>query len=317
MDSYREKIANFNYERGLGMYINPYENAEIGVSKGLKANFHTHAGTGKGTCGRNEIDDVLAAYKDAGYDLLTISNHDIFSDVADYQEKHDIILINGYEYSAEPHMLCIGGSTTSTGNHQEAVDACLNQGGFVILCHPNWIRKEYWPWKDIDALKGFTGIEIYNHLIFTMSGSGLATDTWDHILSGGRLAWGFGSDDFHRWHDMGRAWNIIFSPSKSHIDIKSSIANGSFCVSTGLVLNEIKFDGNKLLVHAQFVDSYIKDFEYRFIGYNGALLDVQTGEKATYDFKGNEKYVRVEVRGENGSMLWTQPIYKKDAFQKP
>lgn len=305
-----------DYERGKTMYINPYQNAVIDITSGLKANFHTHAGTGKGTCGHYEIDEVLAAYKDAGYQVLTISNHDLFSDVSDYQEKYDIILINGYEYSAEPHMLCIGGTEICTGEHQEAIDACTSQGGFTILCHPNWIRKEYWPWKDIDALKGFTGIEIYNQVVYRLNGSGLATDTWDHILSQGRLAWGFGSDDFHRWHDLGRAWNMIFSPSKSQTDIKSSIAAGSFYASTGLLLKELIFEDNRLMVHAQFRDSYIKELEYQFIGQGGALLDVQAREKGTYEFQGNENYVRVEVTGENGSRLWTQPIYKKDLFHR-
>lgn len=53
--------------------------------------------------------------------------------------------------------------------HQEAILNCKQQGGFAVLCHPNWQRKEYWPWKDIDALFGYTGIEIYNGLISRLS----------------------------------------------------------------------------------------------------------------------------------------------------
>ncbi len=239
------------------MYINPYQNAEISASKGLKANFHTHAGTGRGTCGHNDIDAVLEAYKDAGYHVLTISNHDLFTDMEEHENNYDLVLINGYEYSQNPHMLCIGGSKICTGRHQQAIDACIDEGGFVILCHPNWIHKEYWPWKDIDSIRGYTGIEIYNHLIYRSSGSGLATDTWDHILSNGKLAWGFGCDDFHRWHDIARAWNVIFSPSRSRSDIQSSIVAGSFYVSTGLILNEFTFENNQLVIAAQFKDSYV------------------------------------------------------------
>lgn len=299
------------------MYINPYENAVTGVEQGLKTNFHTHAGTGKGTCGHNEIHDVLAAYRDAEYQVLTISNHDLFTNMEEYEGKQGLILINGYEYSKEPHMLCIGGSKVCTGNHQKAIDSCNSQGGFVILCHPNWIHKEYWPWKDIDTIQGFMGIEIYNHLIYRLNGSGLATDTWDHILSKGRLAWGFGSDDFHRWHDLGRAWNIILSPSQSRVDIQSSITSGSFYVSTGLLLDKFIFENNRLQISAQFRDSYIKNYQYRFIGQNGLLLDEQIGEDGIYQFQGNEKYVRVEVIAENGSRLWTQPIYNEAYFERP
>lgn len=299
------------------MYVNPYQNALIGVDHGLKANFHTHAGTGKGTCGHHEIDDVLEAYEDAGYQVLTISNHDLLTDMNQYGEEYDIVLINGYEYSMEPHMLCIGCDELCTGTHQEAIDSCVEQGGFVILCHPNWIRKEYWPWKDIDNIRGFTGLEIYNHLIYRLEGSGLAVDTWDYILSKGRLAWGFGNDDFHRWQDLGRVWNIILSPSHSKSDIISSIKSGSFYVSTGLLLSEFEFENNILKVSACFRNTYIKEYKYRFIGQDGRVLDTQTGESGVYKLNGNEKYVRVEAIGENGAMLWTQPVYNPDCFEKP
>jgi hypothetical protein len=214
-------------------------------------------------------------------------------------------------------MLCIGCDAVCTGNHQEAIDSCVEQGGFVILCHPNWIRKEYWPWKDIDNTSGFAGLEIYNHLIYRLEGSGLAVDTWDHILSNRRLAWGFGSDDFHSWQDLGRAWNTILSPSRSRSDIMASIMSGSFYVSTGLWLSEFEFDDNCLKVSACFKKAYIREYQYRFIGQNGQLLDVQTGEYGVYQLDGDEKYVRVEAIGENGAMLWTQPVYRNDYFKKP
>jgi len=299
------------------MFANPYQNAVIGVEKGLKANFHTHAGTGKGTCGHNEIDDVLEAYKDAGYRVLTISNHDLLTDTQEYEKKYDMILLNGYEYSKTPHMLCINCNEVCTGNHQQAIDSCLNEGGFVILCHPNWIHKEYWPWNEIDSIHGFAGIEIYNHLIYRLEGSGLATDTWDYLLSNGKLAWGFGNDDFHRWHDLARVWNVILSTSHSHSDIQSAILSGSFYATTGLWLSEFKFEDDVIQISAQFKNTYIKDYQYRFIGQNGKLLDQQTGERGIYRLEGNEKYVRVEVIAENGARLWTQPVYNRDCFKKP
>src|SRR5690554_3589884 len=125
------------------MYINPYH----GIDKEgfwLKTNFHTHAGTGANTCGAYEIEDVIALYKEAGYGALTISNHDFFSDVSDLQGKYDMVLLNGFEYSQGRHMLSIGVDDVIFAPHQEAIDKSLEQGGFVILCHPNWFRC-HWP----------------------------------------------------------------------------------------------------------------------------------------------------------------------------
>lgn len=299
------------------MYINPYDTSFNVKGVWLKSNFHTHAGTGRDTCGAYEIDDVVTLYKEAGYSVLTISNHDIFSDVSYYQMKNGITILNGYEYSQDPHMLCIGVSDVVTGTHQEAIDECLKQGGFAILCHPNWQRKEYWPWEAVDALHGYTGIEIYNGVIFRLDGTGLATDTWDYLLSQGKLAWGFGSDDFHRWYDLARAWNVIYSQSNKHEHVKASVRSGSFYVSTGLILTEFAFNGGKIKITAVAKDTYIKEYKYIFIGKNGQVLDEQYGEHGEYQLKGNEPYVRVQIISEHGAMLWTQPVYKNELFQRP
>jgi len=47
------------------MYHNPYENLNNG--RWLKTNFHTHAGTGEGTCGKYPIDFVLDLYRGLNY----------------------------------------------------------------------------------------------------------------------------------------------------------------------------------------------------------------------------------------------------------
>ncbi len=298
------------------MYTNPYSICSQ-EGKWYRANFHTHAGTGKGTCGAYEIEDVISVYREAGYEVLTISNHDFFSDVSEYQEKYDIILFNGIEYSPKQHMLLIDVQGLIKGDHQEVIDETRRQGGFVVLNHPNWIIKEYWPWKLIDSLTGYTGIEIYNSVIFRLNGTGLATDTWDYLLSQGKIVWGFANDDFHRWFDMAKSWNMIYAPEKSAPVVKESILNGSFYASTGLILRNISFDGERLKLTASSKDTYVKDYEYIFIGKDGKVLHENRGEHGSYRFTGDELYVRVQVKSEHGAMLWTQPIYKTEAFRKP
>ena len=297
------------------MFINPYQQTNDGKGCWFKANFHTHAGTGKGTCGSYEIEEVLALYKEAGYGILTISNHDLFTDTSEYQSKSELILINGFEYSQDPHMLCIGNNSVIEGPHQHVIDRCREEGGFVVLCHPNWQVKEYWPWKEIDILRGYTGIEIYNGVIFRLRGSGLATDTWDYLLSQGKPVWGFGNDDFHRWYDLSRVWNVIYTRSGQHNVIKEAILNGSFYVSTGLVLETFAFEDNIIRVVANAANTYIKCNTYRFIGKNGHILDEQYGEYGELPVSKDEMYIRIHVVSEHGAMLWTQPIYRKDCFE--
>lgn len=299
------------------MYIDPYEKMDLPETISLKTNFHTHAGTGENTCGAYDIASVFSLYKEAKYDVLTLSNHDLYTDVSKFQESHDLILFNGFEYSQKQHMLCINSKGLILGDHQSVINECNKQGGFVILCHPNWQKKEYWAWKDIDDLSGYAGIEIFNNVIFRLSGTGLATDTWDHLLSQGKLVWGFGNDDFHRWYDLAKTWNVILSDSRDHSNVQKSIQKGSFYVSTGLSLDSFRYDKGNLKISVSAKDSYVKIFKYVFIGANGEILDEQSTDAGEYHFSGDESYVRVQVISEHGAMLWTQPIYRKELFKKP
>ncbi len=298
------------------MYANPYESLNFKNREWLKSNFHIHAGTGPNTCGANEIDDVISAYKEAGYDVLTISNHRLYTDASEYQKKYDMILINGYEYSDHPHMLCIGNKTAVEGTNQFAVNECLKEGGFVIMCHPNWQRKEYWSWANLMDMKGYTGIEIFNSVIFRLKGTGLATDTWDFLLSQGKLVWGFGNDDFHRWHNLDRSWNVIYA-KRDQESVRESIDAGSLYVSTGLILHEFSFENNTVRLHATSKDTYVKENKYVFIGKDGKILKEMTGELGEYKMEGSELYVRAQVISEHGAMLWTQPIYDRAKFLRP
>ncbi len=299
------------------MYINPYENINES-GKWYRSNFHAHAGTGEGTCGAYEINEVVSLYKEAGYDLLTISNHDLYSDVSDFQNKHDIVLINGFEYSQDHHMLCVGVEELIEAKHQKVIEKTCKQGGFVILCHPNWKnwkKKRYWPWEEIDNITGYSGIEIFNSLIFRLEGNGLATDTWDYLLSQGKLIWGFANDDFHRWYDLAKAWNMIYSSTADHQSLVNSIQKGNFYASTGLSLYDFKLNNDEIYIKAGAKNSHIEKYKYKFIGKNGKVLKEKTGKKAKYHISGDELYIRIKVISEHGAMLWTQPVYRKESFK--
>ncbi len=294
------------------MYTNPYQ--DLFGGKWFKTNFHTHAGTGVGTCGSNPIDKVVELYAKNQFDMLCISNHDIFSDTTAFTSD-SIMMIPGVEYSQNEHMLIIGvDKSLHEYDHQTAIDMTREMGGFVILCHPNWVHKEWWSWNKLLELNGFVGIEIINMLIYRLNGSGLATDTWDHLLSRGKLIYGFGNDDFHMYSDAARSFNLIYCKEKSFSAMKDATESGAFCVSTGLRPEYLFLKDNIIKVKAKFLtETYIDTFSYHFITENGKVISVQNGSNAEYKLSG-EKYVRVEVIGENGAMLFFQPVYLTEAF---
>ena len=126
------------------MYINPYQSYDA-QSVTQRSSFHTHAGTGPGTCGAYDIDEVLSAYAELGYGALCLSNHNLFTDPAPY-EKHGLCLLPGYEYTKDIHIACAGTDRVVTEKgHQAAIEAAAEDGGFAVLCHPNWKHEWYLP----------------------------------------------------------------------------------------------------------------------------------------------------------------------------
>lgn len=289
------------------MRNNPY--AQFGATnrKQLKVNFHTHAGVClPNKCGELPMDEVITAYRKAEYDALAISNH---NEYVPPPQNNELLVIDAIEYTAHPHMNLVGTSHFHDIPHQQAIDKALEEGAFVILNHPNWIHQRYWPIDLMLELKGYIGIEILNPVINRLQGSGLAVDTWDTLLSSGRPVWGFGNDDFHQWRDIERAYNIISAQSNDFSSIKAAVLEGCFYVSNGLALRSLTLNRNTLEVEASFFgESYVNQFEYTLIGYNGRVLDKSVGKRVILNFNENEPYIRAEVRAQNGLLLFLQPM---------
>ena len=297
------------------MYINPYENLSDTVWH--KANFHTHSGTGPGTCGLHSPEEVVALYREYQYGFLCISNHNEYRSFQNYSDEQ-ITLIDGVEYTSNIHMLTVGiKENTISMPVQEAVDRTNELGGFVIFCHPNWPQKATFSPEMMLKLKGYMGIEVLNAVCFRLSGSGRATDVWDSLLSAGKLVTGFANDDFHAMGDGGRCFNLIACQEKNYDSMKQAISDHAICASSGLYPIYHRLEGDTLCVKAALpIESYLDNYEYTFVGPNGKILSHQVGADASYTLTG-EDYVRVEVRAEGGQMLLFQPIYKEGFLVRP
>lgn len=308
----------------FGDYVNPYEGIEKDTPC-IRANFHTHAGTGANTCGHYSIPEVVENYRLLGYGALCISNHDLYTEPKPFRQE-GILLIPGYEYSHDPHVVLVGTERIAKGwaRQQTAIDRTVADGGFAVLAHPNWRRDGYLSDKHIEKFTGYAGIEIFNgsidhDLIRTVNteNRGDAADIYDKMLSKGKLVWCFGADDFHRWWHLGVAWNMIYAEQRQTAVVKA-VNEGKFYVSTGLVLETMKLsEGGEITVSARGREGYYADFQYTFLGENGEILHQIRGKSGTYRMTAKELYVRVEVMSDAGYKLYTQPIYDTARMKKP
>ncbi|MFW6022057.1 MAG: CehA/McbA family metallohydrolase [Halanaerobiaceae bacterium] len=274
---------------------NPYE---VRKGKWIKGNLHTHSN--RSDCGRVNLEKVFELYKEHKYDFIALTDHDI---VTEADEKYgDLVVIKGYEASKYSHILCINTEDISEGNTQEIINNTMSQGGISILCHPNWKKWDYWAVEEMMELEGYTGIEVYNSVINRLVGSSEAFQEWDFLLSEGKKVWGFANDDFHFVEDINKAWNVVRVEEMNKENIIDSIKDGNFYISTGVQIYDIYIKNNKIIIETD-AD------KLRFIS-QGRVISEVLSSKAIYDIKDFSGYLRVEAINEDGTMAWSQPLFK-------
>lgn len=288
---------------------NPYDCPN---GKWIKANFHTHTQIPELYEGRGiPAQCVAEAYERAGYDWISLTNHDMTTDLSSIRTEK-LRLLPGIEYSHGTHMLLLGiGDPAPHGPHQEVIDEVKGRGGISVICHPHWQREDYWPWNELSALKGFDAMEIYDGYIYRDldGGSGLATDVWDRLMCEGVFPCGIGSDDFHDYIDMGRVYNLLYVKDDTEKAVLDAIRERRVCVSTGLEPECISGKDGEVRVRVRYArPHYRQAFTYRFYA-DGELVHTECGKEGVFRFEeGQYRYVRAEAEGENGAKIFLQPM---------
>lgn len=280
----------------------------------LKGNLHTHTKNSK--CGHYEIDKVLELYTSyrMEYDYLAITDHYHITDLEGNEDRDDIILFNGVEFKTSAYQTLginvkeHNDNPNDIANHQEVFDDVIKQDGINIICHPHLNRDDYWPVNRLIELDGYTGIEIFNNNVrMDNSGHAIATDVWDKLLSSGKKVFGFANDDMHIFSRVGGGFNITLAERKSREGILNALKRGSFYASSGLILENIRLEENKISLEIK--DKRVPYVTFRYIGKNGVILKEEQGQESSYSIIGNEGYVRVEVERNDGVRAWLQPFF--------
>ncbi len=111
----------------------------------FRGNLHTHTTRSDG---RRSPEEVIALYREAGYDFLALTEHWLPSESGNAE---GMLVLPGCEYdtgrsAAEGiyHIVSIGAERAADlqpdprPSAQQILDAILASGGFPILAHPAW-----------------------------------------------------------------------------------------------------------------------------------------------------------------------------------
>jgi hypothetical protein len=273
----------------------------------LKGNLHAHT---THSDGQREPQAVVDSYAERGYDFLALTDHDILTTESDHAllDSRGMILIAGNEITANgPHMLHIGATSTvkPSSDRQTVIDDIRRCGGFAVVNHPNWFSDfNHCSFDQLCRWQGYGGMEIYNGVIEQLPGSAYALDKWDRILSTGCRVWGFANDDSHAAEGQDAlGWSVAYVSERTPAAIVDALSRGRFYASTGVAIDDIRVDGDRIVIRAGNADriaAFIRDGS-RHAYTNGCELSVTIPPAAVY--------VRFECCGAAGSRAWTQPFF--------
>jgi predicted metal-dependent phosphoesterase TrpH len=298
----------------------------------FKGNTHAHTLESDGD---STPEEVTRWYKEHGYHFLVLTDHNVLTAVdglnTKFAEPGKFVVIKGEEVTSafEGKAIHVNGlDTKATIGRQEgssaheilqkSVDAVRAQEGVPHINHPNftWSLTA----EQLRAVKNNKLFEIYNGhpMVNNFGGGGIegVEAAWDTILSHGVLLYGIAVDDAHHFKDLGnpklagpgRGWVVVRAAELSPRAILEAMERGDFYASTGVELTDYQVTASAMTVTVK-KESYAK-YRIQFIGKDGKILSEALDSPATYQFRGDEGYVRARVLESNGRIAWLQPVVR-------
>jgi len=286
--------------------VNPFE------ADGLwhKANLHTHTTTSDGDA---SLEQRVRQYRERGYQILAITDHDRTNEVEAYSTKGFLVL-NGMEVHApcpghfEPyHIVCLnvpcGFQIADDTDANTIVELVSTVGGESIVAHPYWSGLSS---NHLLAVRGQIAIEVYNATC-TKRGKGFSSVHWDELLNQGQIIPAVAVDDTHRGRDIFMGWTMIKAKSLTVAAVMQALRTGCYYSSCGPVIKDLRIEDGR--VRLQCSPAVAVHFVCR--SHLGRSLYADGGEKIThpeFTLRDGARFVRVEVVDERGGRAWANPL---------
>jgi hypothetical protein len=277
---------------------NPYR---FGGSLHLKGQMHCHT---LNSDGANTPAALVTAFKNAGYNFITITDHDVVTE--DPLVEGITWMGNSVEDTVLRHVIGYDIDAQSTEQDiKSVIEHYYNLGKSVSIPHSNWPGVYTLTEDEIKYLYGFNFIEVFNTLTGGMTG--ICENQWDYALSASRKVFGLAVDDCHdvnnvAWFNKG--WVVVHTDTNDKASIWESLKNGNFYSSTGNDIS-ISIDDNVITAESTELSNIT------FVGENGKVLQTNNGvTTASYTIQGDEMYVRVRsIKVSDSTYAWSQPVF--------
>ena len=295
------------------------------TARWYRGNLHTHTTNSDGD---SSPEVVVSWYRDAGYDFLVVTDHDVLTDPDGLRDAAGpMTLIRGEEISSgDVHVNGLGireriaatFAATVAETIQGNVDAVRAQGGVPSVNHPNfrWLVSP----DDLAALRDVRLFEIHNagpevNNLGGRPGFPSVESTWDMLLSADHRMLGVAVDDAHHFQvwgrpysNPGRAWMWVQAETPTPAKLLAALDAGDCYASTGVILGDVHAAAGELLIDID--QQWENHYRTTFIGVDGRVLDVQEGLSTHYRLSPTDRYVRARVDNSDGLTAWIQPLFR-------
>lgn len=295
-----------------------------------KGNLHTHTVNSDGD---STPDDVVRWYRERDYQFLVLTDHNYLTSVDGLNAVHGaddkFLVVKGEEVTGRVgdkpvhvngldvgRFVPLPGGASVPEMMQRMVDAIRDTGGVPSINHPNfgWAISP----DELGQVQRTKLFEVFNgHPTVNSQGGGGVPgleETWDRILSSGKMLYGIAVDDAHyfkRPEDPaaprpGKGWVYVRSSRLEPRALLEALERGDFYSSTGVQMSSVEASASSLTLAVKAEPA--SKYRIQFIGRQGRILSEATTPVATYTFTGDEGYVRAKVMESNGKMAWIQPV---------
>lgn len=283
----------------------------------LKGNMHSHSTVSDGMFTPEEL---AKSYASAGYDFLSMTDHNVLVPHSDLSEKSLLLLAgleHDIEYSPDKCTHVVGLSAAGkqdTGylckrysaeelTDQQLVDMMREDGQFVSLAHPVWSRMEP---EEVLELEGFHAVEVFNNGTEHLCHGGNAEVFWELLLRRGKRVLATAVDDVHVADDLFGGWVWVKAARRSAESILDALFRGAFYSSSGPVIHDFGMDGNTVYISCSDCR------EIHFVTYpprGKSFFSEKPLREAAHTLTGREAYVRAVCVDAGGYSAWTNPVF--------
>lgn len=295
----------------------------------FRGNLHCHS---KRSDGLAEPEEVVGAYRVAGYDFLCISDH--------FEEGYGWEVVDTRPFRDEGFTTILGAELSSASwddrlcywavaaglppdfeppppdDHAGAIRRARDSGAFVVMLHPGINNL---PLAAADALPGIEAVhavEVYNHnaAMAAIPDRDNGAYMLDGLLEGGRKVLVSAADDAHWGHPRDRfgGWVEVWCDRLDPGALVECLKAGRYYSTQGPELRGMILDGGRLRVETSeaYAISLTTGGDRWQSGAERHAEDGQPITEAEFDlapFGGS--YCRVIVVDEAGRRAWSNPVW--------